>query len=56
MFFSWLPADCTVREKMLYAAAKKTLKTTLGVGVEVPAHSRADLDEADVLAVCRKVR
>lgn len=56
VFFSWLPAGCSVRQKMLYAAAKKSLKSALGAGaVELQAHERADLDAAALVDKCKKV-
>jgi len=54
-FFVWCPESSKVREKMLYAGTKDTVKKAFeGVQFEVQGNEIDDLDYANVLEKCNK--
>ena len=50
VFISWIPDNCPIKEKMLYASSKEAIKRVLiGVPVHVHCTDPDDLDYDDVI-------
>lgn len=50
VLITWVPDSARVREKMLYAGSKETLKSSLdGIGIQINANDMADLDFESVV-------
>jgi len=51
VFVFWCPDDCGVRDKMLYAASKDTIKKPFaGVQCEIQANDLGDIDKSTIQA------
>lgn len=49
VFIFWCPEGCSVKDKMLYAASKDTIRKALqGVQVEIQANDMSDVEKAAV--------
>jgi len=49
VFIFWCPDDCAVKDRMIYAASKDTIKKALnGVQVEIQANDNGDIAKDDV--------
>lgn len=54
VFIYWCPDDCAVRDKMLYASSKDTIKKAFqGVQLEIQANDNSDIDNQQI---CEKLR
>lgn len=51
VFIFWCPDDCGVKDKMLYASSKDTIKKAMGgIQVEIQANDNQDIDKPTVQA------
>merc|ERR1719277_573918 len=49
VFIFWCPEDCGVKDKMLYASSKDTIRKALtGVQVEIQANDMSDVEKKQV--------
>ncbi|XP_052767666.1 actophorin-like isoform X2 [Mya arenaria] len=53
VFIAWVPDDCSIKEKMLYASSKQAMKDKLtGFGKEIQANDDDELDEKHLMEKC----
>jgi len=54
VFFHWSPENSKVKDKMLYAASKDTIKNALQCAEEVQATDNDEIDEKEIVKKFRK--
>lgn len=55
LFITWIPENCKVKAKMLYASSKAALGSALGGGfVEIAGSDASDIDRSSVMLKLKK--